>query len=381
MDRRHQLRDLLLQCRDERGELLHAARRTSLDPHGDPLAHPHGDAFERSPRDRADDGGDSCSGALGEGWRRRTRRRGCRRLPERRPQVSDVLGGEVGIGVAHATLSSPMRASARVIGRDRAGVGRSARCASTRDAGGGQPSARATVAATTLRSWMLLDQPPAGVPDRRGCSMVRAERTRHRGRTCPIAVADAHVDAVGARQQPGGRRVGDEGSGERKRLERGRSGRNDRGAQREECALLPPRQAIGHLDGHVDAEPAAPALTHERRDGPVVPYVDRRIGGGNDEDSALAPLGGRGVDGVTPQHEPVAGLAGRFPQTRCPPRRREDRIDGQPGMPSDDVASVEQGAEHGERPRRPAARETRRPAREISSHHRSRQQRFDHRLP
>lgn len=141
VDRRHQLRDLLLQCRDERGELLHAARRTSLDPHGDPLAHPHGDAFERSPRDRADDGSDSCSSALGDGWRRRARTRGCRRLPERRPQVGNVLRSEVGIGVAHATSSSAMRASARVIGRDRAGVGRSARCASTRDLSGGQPSA------------------------------------------------------------------------------------------------------------------------------------------------------------------------------------------------------------------------------------------------
>ena len=58
VDRRHQLRDLLLQRRDERGELLHAARRASLDPHGDPLAHSHGDALERSPRDRADDRGD-----------------------------------------------------------------------------------------------------------------------------------------------------------------------------------------------------------------------------------------------------------------------------------------------------------------------------------
>ncbi len=75
VDRRHQLRHLLLQRGDEGPELLHLPGRPRLDAHRNTLAHPHRDPLERSPRDRADHRRDRAPRPNRKWWRVRGGRR------------------------------------------------------------------------------------------------------------------------------------------------------------------------------------------------------------------------------------------------------------------------------------------------------------------
>ncbi len=197
VDRRHQLRHLLLQRRDERPELLDLAGRARLDPHRDALAHPHRDPLERSPRDRADHRGDRALRPHRERWRRPGGSRQ-RRLPERRPQVGDVLGGEIGIGAAHAVRAHRLY-SAQLCDPGFGPGDRARRAVASAGRRDGRRPLRLgvairgrarTVVGVAAEVVALLDQSPSRPADRRAATVVGAECLGQRDRVCYCEPSD-----------------------------------------------------------------------------------------------------------------------------------------------------------------------------------------------